>query len=72
MEINKDMIVFNVLEKHPQLLETFIKKGFVQMRDPVMRRTMAKTVTIEQACGIHGIDVGVFVNELNKTLKEAK
>ena len=42
------------------------------MRDPAMRRIMAKTVTIEQTCGIHGIDVVVFVNELNKTLKETK
>jgi len=66
------MIVFDVLQKHPQLLETFMKKDFVQLREPAMRRTMAKTVTIEQACRIHGIDVGVFVNELNKALKEAK
>lgn len=72
MKIGKDMVVSDVLEKHPRLLKTFILKGFVQLRDPVMRKMMASTVTIEQACGIHGIDVETFVSELNDALKEAR
>ena len=61
MEVKKDMMVFDILEKHPLLLEIFIKKGFVPLSVPVLRNKMTKAITIEQACINHGVDVEEFI-----------
>lgn len=72
MKISKDMIVGDVLEKHPQLLDVFIRKGFAPLRDPVMRKMMAKTVTIEQACLKEGVNLQELLEELNKELEKSE
>ncbi|WP_309492007.1 DUF1858 domain-containing protein [Candidatus Hecatella orcuttiae] len=69
IEISKDMTVLEVLEKYPKLLDVFVKKGFTPLKDPVMRKTMAGSTTIEQACVRFGLDVQKFVEELKEAAK---
>ncbi|MFH1327692.1 MAG: DUF1858 domain-containing protein [Candidatus Bathyarchaeota archaeon] len=70
MDIRKDMIVLNVLEKYPKLLDVFVGKGFTPLKDPVMRKAMASSITIEQACKTFGLDIEKFVEKLNRTADE--
>ena len=63
--INKDMLIGDVIKKHPMLVET--------MRDHGMNCVgchIASWETIEQAAEGHGINVNRLVDELNKNRSE--
>jgi hypothetical protein len=64
-EIEANDRVGEVLERYPELLETFISRGFGPLANPVLRRTVARRVTISQACLNVGIDAEEFITLLN-------
>lgn len=57
--------VGTVLDVHPQLLDVFTAHGFTMLANPQLRRTIARVVTIEQACRRTGVDVAAFLQMLN-------
>ena len=56
--------VGDVLNRYPQSLDVFLKHGFTPLSNPVLRRTMARVVTVEQACRREGVDMNVLLDEL--------
>jgi hypothetical protein len=54
-----------VLEHFPDLLPTFVAHGFSALANPQLRATVARVVTIEQACRRMGVNTDKFVAELN-------
>ncbi|HSQ19635.1 MAG TPA: DUF1858 domain-containing protein [Blastocatellia bacterium] len=56
--------VADVLRSYPQALDIFLKYGFTPLSNPVLRRTMARVVTIEQACRREGVDLDRLLAEL--------
>jgi uncharacterized protein involved in response to NO len=52
-------------------LELLVARGFRPLSNPAMRAAMAGTVTLRQACRIHGVDVEPLIAEL-RTLATAK
>jgi hypothetical protein len=56
--------VADVLARYPESLEIFVRHGFAPLRNPVVRRTMARVVTLEQACRREGADLGRLLAEL--------
>ncbi len=56
--------VADVLARYPESLEIFLRHGFAPLRNPVLRRTMARVVTIEQACRREGADLDRLLAEL--------
>ncbi len=58
--------VADVLERYPQTLEIFLRHGFTPLKNPVLRKTMAKVVTIEIACRREGVDLQNLLAELRK------
>jgi hypothetical protein len=54
-----------VLDRHPDLLDTFLAFGFTPLANPVLRRTLARYVTIAQACRRLGVDPEQFLAALN-------
>lgn len=61
--------VGEVLDQYPELLETFVSLGFRPLANPLMRRTVARLVTIEQACRQMDVDVGPLIAALNAARK---
>jgi hypothetical protein len=57
--------VADVLSNEPRLLETFLAAGFRQLASPYARNTIARVVTLRQACQRMGKDVDALVAELN-------
>jgi hypothetical protein len=57
--------VGDVLDHYPNLLETFLSFGFRPLANPLLRRTVARFVTIEQACRQVGVDVNRLLEVLN-------
>lgn len=50
LDITSNTKVGEVLVRYPQSLEIFVRWGFTLLRNPVLRKTMARAITIEQAC----------------------
>ena len=61
--------VADVLERYPQALEIFLRHGFAPLQNPVLRRTMARVVTLEQACRREGVELNRFLAELEAFLE---
>jgi hypothetical protein len=58
-----------VVDAAPELLEVFARFGFGAIRNPLLRRTVARQTTIRQACWMHGIDEIALIEALNGVLK---
>jgi hypothetical protein len=54
-----------VLDRYPGLLTTFVTFGFRPLLNPVLRRTLARGVTVGQACRLAGVDADAFLTALN-------
>jgi hypothetical protein len=58
--------VGDVLASYPQSLEIFVEHGFAPLRNSVLRRTMSRAITIEQACRREQIDMNQLLDELQR------
>ncbi|MCS7158497.1 MAG: DUF1858 domain-containing protein [Blastocatellia bacterium] len=56
--------VAEVLERHHRALDIFLRHGFATLQNPVLRRTMARVVTLEQACRREGVELERLLAEL--------
>jgi hypothetical protein len=65
MPVTRTDRVGDVLDRFPGLLETFLKHGFTPLANPLLRRTLAPSITIERACRMLGVDTGKFLIALN-------
>jgi hypothetical protein len=54
-----------VLDRYPELLETFLAFGFRPLANPLVRRALAARVTLRGACGLAGVDVDRLIAALN-------
>jgi hypothetical protein len=57
--------VGDVLERHPALLDTFLALGFRPLANPLLRKTVARHVSIGQACRLLGHQPAEVLEALN-------
>jgi len=69
LDITPKTKVGAVLAHYPQSLEVFLRHGFTPLRNPVLRKTMARAITIEQACRRENVDMTDLIGEL-KMMRE--
>lgn len=62
--------VAGVLDHDPLLIDTFVAYGFKMLSNPRLRRSIARVVTIEQACRRMDVDCQEFVEALNQRKAE--
>jgi hybrid cluster-associated redox disulfide protein len=63
MEITKNSIIGDVLDKYPQVAPLFLSIGMHCLGCPASRGE-----TIEEACMVHGADADELVKNLNAAL----
>ncbi len=66
-KITKEMSILEIVEKHPETIEVFMKHGL-----HCIGCAAARFETLEQGASAHGIDVDKFVKDLNSALKKEK
>jgi hypothetical protein len=66
-----DQLVADVLDRHPELLETFVSFGFAPLKNPLMRATVARMTTIRRACATLGVDLEQLLASLNAVAHRA-
>jgi uncharacterized protein involved in response to NO len=64
LEISPQTKVGDVLERYPATLEIFLRHGFTPLSNPLLRKTLARAITIEQACRREDIDTTNLIMEL--------
>jgi len=64
MKFDKNIIIKDILQKHPQAEEILTSFGMHCLYCPC-----AQAETLEEACSVHGIDVEQVVSKLNETAK---
>jgi len=62
--------VIDVLLRDGRLVDVFVhhSRHFEKLRNPAVRRVMARLVTVEQAARIAGVSVDILVRDLNAAL----
>lgn len=64
--------VGDVLQRYPQTLDVFLRHGFTPLGNPVLRRTMARVVTLEQACRREGVALDALMADLERIIAAAQ
>ena len=70
MEINLQTKVVELLEAYPQLEEQLLNLSptFAKLKNPILRRTVAKVTSLQQAAKIAGISPARMVQALRKAV----
>lgn len=70
MLIQRSDRVAEVLRQDERLIETFVAASpvFERLRNPLMRKTMARLTTVEQAAHVAGLDPDLLTERLNRAL----
>ena len=68
--ISQDMRVSEMLKRHPETLEALVRfhPHFRMLRNPVLRKTMARLVTVAQAARVAGVAVEDLLLALNTAI----
>ena len=61
MEVTKNSFIGQILESYPETAKYFFEIGMHCLGCP-----SARGESIEQACAVHGVDVNILVEKLNK------
>ncbi|ODS34652.1 MAG: hypothetical protein SCARUB_00232 [Candidatus Scalindua rubra] len=64
--------VYQLIKQHPQAMDVLVSKGFTQLKNPVLRNTLARAVNIAQATKIRPTDLDQLLKELNESLMVGK
>jgi hypothetical protein len=66
--ITADMKVSEIADWYPALLDVFERYGFKELRNPLLRRTLARKVTVRMACDLKHVPEEEFLAALNGRL----
>lgn len=64
--LTADMRVAEIVEWYPGTLEVFERFGFKELRNPLLRNTIARRVTVRMACGLKHVDEAALLSSLQE------
>lgn len=70
--ITPDITVAELLKEYPNLEDKLIEIApvFSKLKNPVLRKTIAKVTTLKQAAIVGGVEIGELVNKLRKEVAQ--
>ena len=74
MEVDVNMKIYTLIKEYPQIEEYLIELSprYKKLKNPILRRTVARVATLRQAAMIGGFSSSVFVNLLRVKLGQSK
>ena len=60
--------IFHITETYPETIEVFIANGFENLSNPVMRRTLGKTISLETALTMRKVNQELFIKKLEEVI----
>ncbi len=61
--------VYQLIKQYPQTLDILIGYGFKQLKNPVLRNTLARTISLGQAVQIVPVNLEDLLRDLNASMK---
>ncbi len=61
--------VYQLIKQYPQTLDILIGFGFKQLKNPILRNTLARTISLGQAVQINPVNLEDLLKELNIAIK---
>ncbi len=61
--------VYQLIKQYPQTLDILIGFGFKQLKNPILRNTLARTISLGQAVQINPVNLEDLLKELNNAIK---
>lgn len=61
--------VYQLIRQYPQTLDILIGYGFKQLKNPVLRNTLARTISLGQAVQIVSVNLEDLLRDLNASMK---
>jgi hypothetical protein len=70
MDITPETRIGALLDAYPQLEEKLVAlaPAFAKLRNPILRRTVAKVTTLRQAAKVGKISLGILINSLREAV----
>jgi len=70
MEINLDTKIYDLLKEYPFLEDELIRINpkFKKLKNPILKRTVARIASIKQAASVGGMDAGELLNRIRKAV----
>jgi Domain of unknown function (DUF1858). len=62
--------VYQLIKQYPQTLDILIGFGFKQLKNPILRNTLARTISLGQAVQINPVNLEDLLKELNNAIKK--
>lgn len=63
-EIDLSILVNDTLKKNPEILDLLVDIGFKPLKNPAMRESVGRLVTLNKGCDMINIPVSQLVQEL--------
>jgi hypothetical protein len=70
--VTADHRVADVVEWFPQTLDVFVRFGFTPLKNPLLRRSLARAVSLGQACRLHHVDATELLRAINAVVTPRK
>jgi hypothetical protein len=67
-QIGPEHRVAKIIEWYPQTTEVFNRFGFGMLSNPILRRTLARGVTVAKAARVHDVNLEQFISALNAAI----
>jgi hypothetical protein len=67
--VTLDARVADVAEAYPETIPVFLQFGFTMITNPVMRQTVARSVTLEQVCRLRRVDAQALIAALQAAVR---
>ncbi|HYM12756.1 MAG TPA: DUF1858 domain-containing protein [Bryobacterales bacterium] len=64
--------VLEIVSRYPETEPVFEAFGFTMIRNPVARRVLARSVTLEQACRLRHVQYDTFARALGQCMEQAQ
>jgi hypothetical protein len=64
--------VADIAEAYPETIPVFLEFGFTMITNPLMRRTVAKSVTLEQVCRLRHVDAQALIVALRAAARTSQ
>jgi hypothetical protein len=61
--------VYQLIKQYPQTLDILIGFGFKQLKNPILRNTLARTISLGHAVQINPVNLEDLLKELNIAIK---
>ncbi|HXX93667.1 MAG TPA: DUF1858 domain-containing protein [Planctomycetota bacterium] len=67
--ITAERTVASLADEFPEVLEVFEEFGFKELKNPLLRNTLARRVTVRMACDLKHVDLETFLGSLRRRVE---